>query len=85
MNDPITAALPPPETEVAAATVVQDDVVRLVKEYIGPRSLSAESRARYIELHGTLYRRDIRMNKAEKKAAKRRRHMLARKAHEVTA
>jgi len=80
MNDPITVPLAPPETEVAAAVSVQDDVVRLVKEYIGPRSLSAESRAKYIELHGTLYRRDIRMNKAEKKSAKRRRHTLARKA-----
>ena len=85
MNDPITVPLAPPETEVAAATAVQDDVVRLVKEYIGPRPMSAESRAKYIELFGTMYRRDIRMNKTEKKAAKRRRHTLARKAHEVTA
>ena len=77
MNDPITAALPPPETEVLDAKNT-----RVFNE----ARISIENLHRdYTMNHSTLYRRDIRMNKAEKKAAKRRRHMLARKAHEVTA
>ncbi len=77
MNDPIEAALPPPETEV-----LDTKNTRVFNE----ARISIENLHRdYTMNHGTLYRRDIRMNKAEKKAAKRRRHMLARKAHEVTA